>query len=154
MTRAQHLFSLSNSLLKLSFRWESHFRPMHLLLFLALICTFGKSGASQDEKKPANLNGVPPVPVANSEAKSEAEMKPYTDKIRHAKAKFDMVPIPGRSFGKSPPRFLPGSRRDRVPKPARFPVQIPERPLDASTREKLIQRSTKRSSVYSWRVSF
>lgn len=98
MKRVQHLFSLSNYLLKLSIRYSSHFRSMNLVLFLALVCTFGKSGSAQEKSEGEPAKVVPPIPVANSEAKTESEMKPYTDKIRHSKAKFEMVPIPGGKF--------------------------------------------------------
>ncbi len=40
----------------------------------------------------------PTLPVPNSEAATEAEMKPYTDIISGSAAKFDMVPIPGGKF--------------------------------------------------------
>ena len=36
--------------------------------------------------------------VKDSEATSEAEMKPYTEVIEHTEATFDMVPIPGGTF--------------------------------------------------------
>ena len=71
---------------------------MHLVLFLALVCTFGETGSAQEKSEGKNAKAVPPVLVANSEAKTESEMKPYTDKIRHSKAKFEMVPIPGGKF--------------------------------------------------------
>lgn len=40
----------------------------------------------------------PTIPVPNSEATTEAEMKPYTDIISGSAAKFDMVPIPSGTF--------------------------------------------------------
>ena len=40
----------------------------------------------------------PTIPVPNSEATTEAEMKPYTDVISGSAAKFDMVPIPSGTF--------------------------------------------------------
>jgi len=39
-----------------------------------------------------------PLPVADSNAASEAELKPYTELIEHSTAKIEMVPIPGGIF--------------------------------------------------------
>ena len=44
-----------------------------------------------------------PLPVANSEAKTESEMKPYTELIEHSRAKIEMVPIPGGKFNMGSP---------------------------------------------------
>ncbi len=39
-----------------------------------------------------------PLPVDDSEAASEAEMKPYTELVEHTVGKIPMVPIPGGTF--------------------------------------------------------
>ncbi len=39
-----------------------------------------------------------PIEVPNSEASTEAEMKPYADLIEHTEEKLEMVPIPGGKF--------------------------------------------------------
>ncbi len=41
---------------------------------------------------------IVPLVVKNSEAASEAEMKPYVDLIEHTEAKIEMLPIPGGKF--------------------------------------------------------
>ena len=45
-----------------------------------------------------------PLPVKDSQATTQAEMKPYQERIEHARAKIPMVPIPGGTFrmGSSP----------------------------------------------------
>ena len=39
-----------------------------------------------------------PLPVKDSQATTQAEMKPYQERIEHARAKIPMVPIPGGMF--------------------------------------------------------
>jgi formylglycine-generating enzyme required for sulfatase activity len=39
-----------------------------------------------------------PLVVANSDAKTQAEMKPYVELIEHSDAKIEMLPIPGGTF--------------------------------------------------------
>ncbi len=48
------------------------------------------------------------LPVPDSTAKAEAEMKPYTELIEHTDAKFDMVPIKGGVFVMGSPDNEPG----------------------------------------------
>ena len=52
-----------------------------------------------------------PLPVPNADAKSEAEMKAYTDVIPGADSKFDMVPIHGGKFTMGSPE----SEKERKP---------------------------------------
>ena len=40
----------------------------------------------------------PILPIDNAEAKAEAEMKEYVEKIEHTDAKIEMVPIKGGEF--------------------------------------------------------
>jgi formylglycine-generating enzyme required for sulfatase activity len=48
-----------------------------------------------------------PVDVPDSQAKTAAEMKPYTEKIPGTSATFDMVPIPGGKFVMGSPESEP-----------------------------------------------
>lgn len=67
------------------------------------------------EEKPIQNKDLPKVVVANSTAKTAAEMKPYTDKIRHTRAKINMVPIPGGKFTMGSPEDEPNRRGDEGP---------------------------------------
>jgi len=55
------------------------------------------------------------LPVANSEAASESEMKPYTELIEHSRAKIALVPIPGGEFVMGSPEKEMGRRDDEGP---------------------------------------
>lgn len=57
----------------------------------------------------------PILPIANSEATTEAQMKPYTDVITSSKARFDMVPIPGGKFAMGSPSGEAGRGDDEGP---------------------------------------
>lgn len=50
-----------------------------------------------------------------TEAKTEAEMKPYTQKINNTEVKYDMVPIPGGEFVMGSPAAEPGRKDDEGP---------------------------------------
>jgi formylglycine-generating enzyme required for sulfatase activity len=52
-----------------------------------------------------------PLPVPNADAKTEAEMKRYTESLGAADVKFDMVPIPGGKFKLG----SPANEKDRKP---------------------------------------
>ncbi|WP_347245323.1 SUMF1/EgtB/PvdO family nonheme iron enzyme [Thermogutta sp.] len=56
-----------------------------------------------------------PYPVPNADAKTEAEMKPYTEVIVGTDIKFDMVPIPGGKFLMGSPENEPGRKPDEGP---------------------------------------
>ncbi|HET6878869.1 MAG TPA: SUMF1/EgtB/PvdO family nonheme iron enzyme, partial [Pirellulales bacterium] len=53
--------------------------------------------------------------VAGAEAKSEAEMKAYTDRISDSEASFDMVPIRGGTFSMGSPVAEAGRNDDEGP---------------------------------------
>ena len=76
-------------------------------ILLCVAC--GPLHAAEPAKKPA------PVPVANSHANSEAEMKPYTEILRHTSAKIEMVPIRGGSFLMGSPKSEAHHRADEAP---------------------------------------
>ena len=56
-----------------------------------------------------------PLPVKDSEAKTAAEMKPYTELIEHSRAKIDMVPIPGGKFVMGSPQGESNRKGDEGP---------------------------------------
>ncbi|MBI3838709.1 MAG: SUMF1/EgtB/PvdO family nonheme iron enzyme [Planctomycetia bacterium] len=55
------------------------------------------------------------VGVKNASAKTEAEMKPYTDVIANTDATFDLVPIPGGKFLMGSPDSQSGRKDDEGP---------------------------------------
>ncbi|MDG2470975.1 MAG: formylglycine-generating enzyme family protein [Pirellulaceae bacterium] len=59
---------------------------------------------------------VPKVVVADSEATTEAVMRPYREKIRHSRAKIKMIPIPGGKFIMGSPDEEQGRADDEGPK--------------------------------------
>jgi formylglycine-generating enzyme required for sulfatase activity len=67
---------------------------------------------AQDRPAPAT---VPPLKVAHSEAKTEAEMKPYTELIEHSEGTIDMLPIKGGKFLMGSPAGEPGRKDDEGP---------------------------------------
>jgi len=58
---------------------------------------------------------VPPEPVPEAEAKDEAGMKNYTDRISGTKLVFDMVPIKGGKFSMGSPAGEEGRKEDEGP---------------------------------------
>jgi formylglycine-generating enzyme required for sulfatase activity len=56
-----------------------------------------------------------PISIPDSEAKTEAEMKPYTDVIEHTDAKIEMVPIRGGKFLMGSPEGEKGRYPDEGP---------------------------------------
>src|SRR5204863_5241896 len=70
------------------------------IMFAAILVTAtqdrGAQAADPPSIKPAGKGLVLDVPIAA--AKTEKEMKPYTEVISGTKATFDMVPIPGGKF--------------------------------------------------------
>ena len=56
-----------------------------------------------------------PIAIAESAAKSEAEMKPYAEVIEHTDAKIDMVPIRGGKFMMGSPDAEAGRKKDESP---------------------------------------
>lgn len=62
------------------------------------------------------LKWIPKPPkIENAEAKTEAKMKSYTEKIPHSKATFDMVPIPGGEFIMGSPANEPDRKKSEGP---------------------------------------
>lgn len=57
----------------------------------------------------------------DSIATTEAEMKPYTQRLRHTEVSFDMVPIPGGEFLMGSPDSEPGRAEDEGPQ---HPVRV------------------------------
>jgi formylglycine-generating enzyme required for sulfatase activity len=58
---------------------------------------------------------IPPLEVPNSQATSEADMKPYDEVIEHVGAKFKMVPIPSGKFLMGSPEGEADRREDEGP---------------------------------------
>ena len=56
-----------------------------------------------------------PLPIANADAASEAEMKPYTELVEHANAKIEMVPIPSGKFMRGSPATEADRKEDEGP---------------------------------------
>ncbi|HEY1785937.1 MAG TPA: SUMF1/EgtB/PvdO family nonheme iron enzyme, partial [Pirellulales bacterium] len=56
-----------------------------------------------------------PAKVENSEAKTQAEMKPYTDVVANTDTTFEMVPIPGGKFVMGSPNNEPNHKADEAP---------------------------------------
>jgi formylglycine-generating enzyme required for sulfatase activity len=56
-----------------------------------------------------------PLPVANSEASTETDMKPYKELIEHTEAKIEMLPIPGGKFMMGSPASEAGRKEDEGP---------------------------------------
>ncbi len=77
-----------------------------------LVCLLGLGAVSWSN--PARAERVP-LPVPNSEAKTEAEMKPYTELIEHTDAKIEMVPIKGGEFIMGSPKTEEGRNDDEGP---------------------------------------
>jgi formylglycine-generating enzyme required for sulfatase activity len=56
-----------------------------------------------------------PLPVKDSEAKTQAEMRPYTELIEHSDETIEMVPIPGGKFLMGSPPSEEGHQKDEAP---------------------------------------
>lgn len=56
-----------------------------------------------------------PLPVADSQAENESQMKPYEELIEHSREKIAMVPIPGGQFLMGSPASEAGRRADEGP---------------------------------------
>jgi formylglycine-generating enzyme required for sulfatase activity len=63
----------------------------------------------------AFADGPKPIDIPDSVAKTEAEMKPYTELIEHTEEKFDLVPIKGGKFIMGSPATEPGRKEDEGP---------------------------------------
>lgn len=90
--------------------------PRRLKFALAVVClgvttscSLGGAlfaGEGDDEKYLRNPDSI---------ATTEAEMKPYTQKLRDTEISFDMVPIPGGTFIMGSPEDEPGRAEDEGP---------------------------------------
>jgi formylglycine-generating enzyme required for sulfatase activity len=84
---------------------NKHLTTIHLLAFVFLLGTW--SGANAQRPKP--------LEVKDAEAKTAAEMKPYTELIEHTNEEIQMVPIPGGKFVMGSPKSEPGHKPDEAP---------------------------------------
>jgi formylglycine-generating enzyme required for sulfatase activity len=75
------------------------------VVFAAII----SSGLASAAEHPA------PLPIPDSDAKTQAEMKPYTELIEHTDAKIDMLPIRGGKFTVGSPDSEKGRYPDEGP---------------------------------------
>jgi formylglycine-generating enzyme required for sulfatase activity len=78
---------------------------------LVAAATFGHGLSARGADLPKD-----PRKVENAEAKTQAEMKPYTDVVANTDATFDMVPIPGGKFLMGSPASEPGHKSDEQPR--------------------------------------
>jgi formylglycine-generating enzyme required for sulfatase activity len=79
-----------------------------LLLAVAVVACWAPIARAADALKD-------PKKVENADAKTEAEMKPYTDVVANAEVTFDMLPIPGGKFVMGSPNGEPGHKSDESP---------------------------------------
>jgi formylglycine-generating enzyme required for sulfatase activity len=82
------------------------------------VAVAGEESGSQELKPSEELavKWLPkPYPVENADAKTEAEMKPYTELVSGTNLKFDMVPIPGGKFLMGSPADEDGRKEDEGP---------------------------------------
>lgn len=85
-------------------------------MFALLILAVASSTRAETAAAPmAKAAAAPVVKVPDADAKTEKEMKPYTDIIVGSEAKFDMVPIPGGKFMMGSPEDEPGHKPDEGP---------------------------------------
>ena len=110
-------------------RGRMQWRPRFVLeTAVVLLCGSACLGAEKSEtaagpKEPGRkLFCVPtvkwlpdPVPVAGARAKTEAEMKPYTEVIPGSDVKFDVVPIAGGKFLMGSPQGEKDRKEDEGP---------------------------------------
>ncbi|MEX2174929.1 MAG: formylglycine-generating enzyme family protein [Pirellulaceae bacterium] len=57
-----------------------------------------------------------PLKIAEAEAATQAQMKPYAELIEHTDAKIEMLPIPGGKFVMGSPDEEPGHKADEAPR--------------------------------------
>ncbi|MFM8217510.1 MAG: hypothetical protein ACKOJF_01155, partial [Planctomycetaceae bacterium] len=69
-------------------------------LVIAVVTGAGAAARADDQSKgvPAVGLTLPPVPNPSAEAKTQAEMKAYTETLPGTEVTFDMVAIPGGEF--------------------------------------------------------
>ena len=91
----------------LSLRKCSVYLPSVLGLGLVLNCSLGAFVLADDK--------LPPVEVKDSQATSQADMKPYAEIIEQTEATIDMLPIPGGKFMMGSPESEPNRKADEGP---------------------------------------
>ncbi|MFO0916307.1 MAG: formylglycine-generating enzyme family protein [Pirellulales bacterium] len=95
-------------------------RNCKLLCWTVIGMACGWAGAARAEEGaaaagPVPLASVERLQVPDSDAKSEGEMKPYTELIEHTDAKIDLVPIRGGKFMMGSPESEANRRPDEGP---------------------------------------
>jgi formylglycine-generating enzyme required for sulfatase activity len=103
------MFSVNRS----STRPQASHPAVFLRAFWAALCVVAFCVSAAFADPPGGKKLVLPVP--NADAKTEKEMKPYTDIISGTKSTFDMVPIPGGKFLKGSPPTEKGRKDDEGP---------------------------------------
>ncbi len=83
--------------------------PMRFVRCLAISLTFSAATVWAQDAKPA------PLDVPNSMAKTEAEMKPYTELVEHSDGTIAMLPIKGGTFVMGSPAAEKGRKADEGP---------------------------------------
>ena len=92
---------------------RSQVRLTHQSRF-SILCLGLFTAAISAACRPAHAADVDPAEVENAAAKTEAEMKPYTDVIANTEVTFDMVPIPGGKFVMGSPAARPAARTTKA----------------------------------------
>jgi formylglycine-generating enzyme required for sulfatase activity len=88
-------------------------------LGLAIVSLIGVPAWAEEEVDPTNVLAVKwlpkSAPADNAEAKTEADMKAYTEVVPGTDLKFDMVPIPGGKYLMGSPASEKGRKDDEGP---------------------------------------
>ena len=82
---------------------------------LALAVWTAVPGAATQSAEDPVAKAPPAVAIPEAEAKTAAEMKPYTEKLVGTDVKFDMLPIPGGEFLMGSPESEDGRGDDESP---------------------------------------
>lgn len=78
-------------------RFSEHIHHPRHYLRASVVLVFACAGSQMSGTTTA-AERPDPLPISNSDAASEAEMKPYTELVEHANAKIEMVAIPSGKF--------------------------------------------------------
>jgi formylglycine-generating enzyme required for sulfatase activity len=87
------------------------FCNLQLCTLSLVVALVGNLSAFQEDTS----SKPPPLPVANSEAATEAEMKPYDELLEHVNVKLKMLPIPSGKFAMGSPESEADRREDEGP---------------------------------------
>src|SRR5487761_24166 len=82
---------------------------------LGVVCAVAMLVGSASVVAAVEKSEAPVLKVANAEAQTAAEMKPYTDRISDSEAAFEMLPIPGGTFRMGSPDEEAGRQEDESP---------------------------------------